>query len=348
MLASLPERADGAPQSDPEAVFMKAILEKNPARVRQLWPDFLRACGKAYRPGEQYSVVLRKPTKSGYWPDPAYDSTTPMHLAVQARSPKMVDVLAGLGLTLDEYDSRHFRPLHFAVYLNDLVLVKKLLARGSKVQMHFEPGSSALPPLYHAIGRNLTEISDHLIRAGSRVEGVATYYTLSGYDAFSDLDKNGHKIRKFIFRIFGFDTLLDNVAKIIAFKADGGRMKDTIVVDCIHLACVSGNLRNVELLVHKGATVNTSDTYPLPPLSLAVWSGNISIVKYLLQQGADPEKRSWHGATPLHFAAGMGQTEILKLLLRHTRDKAPRDNNGLTPRDWAKKTGHDREASLLR
>jgi ankyrin repeat protein len=72
----------------------------------------------------------------------------------------------------------------------------------------------------------------------------------------------------------------------------------------------------VELLLEKGADVESKDIFGKTPLSWAAWNGHEEAVKLLLEKGADMEsKNRLSSATPLSGAAWNGHEAAVKVLL---------------------------------
>lgn len=86
----------------------------------------------------------------------------------------------------------------------------------------------------------------------------------------------------------------------------------------ICIAVESGDIGEVSRLLQAGANVNTTDSVRQTPLSIACNTGNLEIVRILIESGAavddGVDKNSVH-MTPLMHAAASGHAEIIKLLL---------------------------------
>ena len=81
----------------------------------------------------------------------------------------------------------------------------------------------------------------------------------------------------------------------------------------LHIACVSGNLDGVKLLINHGACVCTKDIGNNTPLSLAVLNNHSSIVSALLSEfGCDP-----NDGVSLHTASRLGDLSMVKTLIEH-------------------------------
>jgi ankyrin repeat protein len=98
----------------------------------------------------------------------------------------------------------------------------------------------------------------------------------------------------------------------------------------LYMACDSGRVDVVKLLLDKGADANASGA-----LSSAACQGHVELVKLLLDKGADVNARSKEGWTPLldHVAnvSGKGISfEVVKLLLDKGADVNASDKDGET------------------
>ena len=82
----------------------------------------------------------------------------------------------------------------------------------------------------------------------------------------------------------------------------------------LHIACVRGNLDEVETLLNAGAEVNTYGELGNTPLHEAVVQSHKEVVKRLLLSGADPNLANENGETAGDIAVLMGDDEIIKLL----------------------------------
>lgn len=71
----------------------------------------------------------------------------------------------------------------------------------------------------------------------------------------------------------------------------------------------------VQLLVEKGANVNTQLYCGTSPLHQAASEGMTDIVKYLLEHDANLDIKEEYGIIPIFSAAQYGHTECLRLML---------------------------------
>lgn len=82
------------------------------------------------------------------------------------------------------------------------------------------------------------------------------------------------------------------------------------------LACVTGNIDLIQLLMEFGASVNIQNEHGISALFNAVKYDHLDVVKFLLEYGADPNvQESERKDTPLICASKYGRVEIVHYLL---------------------------------
>lgn len=103
------------------------------------------------------------------------------------------------------------------------------------------------------------------------------------------------------------------------------------------IACRTGNMELVELLLARGANVNADGGVDWPPLLVAVGRRRLDITEKLLDLGANAnQQRAGGGYTPLHAVAGYTDEpevtrRLLNLLLEHGAKVDMVDARGRTP-----------------
>eukprot|EP00743_Colponemidia_sp_Colp-15_P007940 GILK01008600.1.p1 GENE.GILK01008600.1~~GILK01008600.1.p1 ORF type:complete len:636 (-),score=104.41 GILK01008600.1:115-2022(-) len=118
------------------------------------------------------------------------------------------------------------------------------------------------------------------------------------------------------------------------------RCKDT-GLSAVAVACSTGNLPLVEVLLQHGADLNVPNKAGWTPLMLAVFNGHLDIVKLLLTQyKTDVNCRSKQGTTPLMQAALQGRLDMLEVLCKSQADPNLEDQVGDTALIYAAKNGH--------
>ena len=112
-------------------------------------------------------------------------------------------------------------------------------------------------------------------------------------------------------------------------------------------------MRQLELLLSKGADVRLKDGAGRSPLETAVTSPHPSAekVRLLLDAGADINGTFslWEeeGVTPLMAAAALGSPDLIRLLLDRGALAALSNRSGLRARDYALRAGREENAALL-
>jgi ankyrin repeat protein len=117
----------------------------------------------------------------------------------------------------------------------------------------------------------------------------------------------------------------------------------------LHIAAFAGNVANTQLLIDRGADVNSraKSKFRNTPLQTALLSGQYATAKLLLDHGADALVRQAEGITPMHEAAQSGREDLVKLLLSYGAESTSRADDGSTPLDLAKKAKRDNVVTLL-
>lgn len=106
-------------------------------------------------------------------------------------------------------------------------------------------------------------------------------------------------------------------------------------------AILARSLPIVQLLVEKGADVNTADGLGTTCLHQAAHIGHVEILSYLLEQGADVANAP-SAVTALMYASVRGHVGVVERLIQHTQgaDVDQRDSYGRTALSLASAKGH--------
>ena len=75
-------------------------------------------------------------------------------------------------------------------------------------------------------------------------------------------------------------------------------------VSGLHIAARTGNAKQVQKLLDRGADVDSQVINGTTALHQAAMNGHVNVVKVLLKAGADVEIREEEGNTALHLAIG--------------------------------------------
>ena len=135
-------------------------------------------------------------------------------------------------------------------------------------------------------------------------------------------------------RVEGFD--LEDVAEILKMDMDKVDADDFIFGTPLHYACVRSQLIKAKALLMRGANPNlpshvANDT----PLHIACFTGHLELVQLLLRNSAIVDMLDSKHMTALHKAAVFRKADIIKELLDHGADINADDFKIGTPLHWA-------------
>ena len=137
---------------------------------------------------------------------------------------------------------------------------------------------------------------------------------------------------------------------LIAKGADVNSVYDRMKTP-LHIAAREGHVQIVKLLISKGANVNFMDYKSgwggASPLHLAVQNGHTQVIELLIDRGAKVDIESKGSKTPMDIAATNGQTEVAKLLIAKGADVSKKNSKGWAPLHYAAKAGKTEVAKLL-
>nr|CAB3265089.1 protein phosphatase 1 regulatory subunit 12A-like [Phallusia mammillata] len=100
-------------------------------------------------------------------------------------------------------------------------------------------------------------------------------------------------------------------------------------------ACSSGDLKEVGILLNKGADINFANVDGLTALHQACIDGNLDVVEYLVQHDINIDQEDNEGWTPLHAAASCGYMDIARYLVTNGANVAAVNSEGEVPLDIA-------------
>jgi 26S proteasome non-ATPase regulatory subunit 10 len=119
----------------------------------------------------------------------------------------------------------------------------------------------------------------------------------------------------------------------------------------LHVAAFKGNAEMVKVICEEAAkhsfSVDEKDDIGCTPLRLACHSGFLDCVALLISNGADVNSSANDGSTSLHVAASAGKLEVCRTLLDNGAAVEPVDNSGTYPLQLAKKAAHNYVCKLL-
>ena len=93
----------------------------------------------------------------------------------------------------------------------------------------------------------------------------------------------------------------------------------------------------ISWLLDSGADINTvSEDRGYTPLMDAVWRGNEAVAQLLIERGAKMNTVNKEGQTMLVLAVGAGREKICRLLVENGEDPDVKDSMGMSAYEYAK------------
>ena len=113
------------------------------------------------------------------------------------------------------------------------------------------------------------------------------------------------------------------------------------------IATQNGNFQVANLLLEKGADVDLGDDWNTTPLHVSCRQNHKKIVSLLIENGAEVNICNNYNETPLHIACWLGRFDIGRILIANGADIEARNKDNFTPLDYAKPRGHSHMAAAL-
>ena len=262
----------------------------------------------------------------------------PLHVAVGLGHIDMVRLLVARGADLEaesfelEGDA-WLKPLHIAVRKGWLAIVVYLLSHGANIEASCRMERT---PLIWAAREKHTEIVQYLLERGADVHkvdqpGRTALHIAVCHWPVCTQDSASLRLTECI------DALVDHGIDVDA--------KDAVMKTALHIALETATPAPVEHLISKGASL-TAEGYSGTALHIAVttrYKSRLSRVQALLRNGADiNRRRSSDGKTPLHLAVcdlvdkGRDNLPIISFLLAYRPNTSILDDNSKSALDYVR------------
>jgi len=122
-----------------------------------------------------------------------------------------------------------------------------------------------------------------------------------------------------------------DIAELLLAKGADINSKNNDSQTPLHFGSYNGETQLVKLLISKGAELNAKDSYGFTPLHNAASNGNKEAAEYLISKGAGINSRTSHGSTPLHLAVSYNHRDATQSLLSKGALVNEKDDDGDTP-----------------
>ncbi|KAL4881145.1 ankyrin repeat-containing domain protein [Aspergillus karnatakaensis] len=303
-----------ARSSSPEVTEMILARTAQPDAV-----DTPRQNALHYAIDGQQAVTVDVLLKHGISPtQEARSGISPMALAIRRGNPLIVRSLLNYQVGVETRDREGDTPLTAACKQGETSIAQVLLEAGASPETQAENGTKTYPhsrsPLCIACETGNYNLASLLLSAGANPEASTEV---------------GQKP-------LGIASAKSNT-DIVALLLDHGARADTIVSNIrLHRtalinAAQYGQVKTVELLLARGACINSPDYYGRTALSHAAGSAHIQPIQVLIDAGAEIDSPDCKGQTPLSWAVVQGHAHAAEILVRAGADVTRPDKEGCTP-----------------
>lgn len=106
---------------------------------------------------------------------------------------------------------------------------------------------------------------------------------------------------------------------------------DTELKNCLHKACLHGDVGLVEYVYSQGVDLNQKDIYGQTALMIAAGQGNEKVARFLMDKGARISEVDTKKRTALHYTCRHGHKGLAQMLSAHGASLTAKDAKGQTP-----------------
>ncbi|KAF7227253.1 inversin isoform X1 [Nothobranchius furzeri] len=265
-------------------------------------------------------ILEAAPTESLLnWQD--YEGRTPLHFAVADGNEAVVKLLTSYkGCNVTAYDNLFRTPLHWAALLGHAKIVHLLLERNISGTI-LSDSQGATPLHYGAQSNNAETVGVFLSHPSVKDEP-----DLEGRTAFMWAAGKGSD---------------DVICTMLALAPHIDiNMADKYGGTALHAASLAGHVSTVNLLLKKGATVDSLDVMKHTPLVRACEMGYKDVILTLIKGSARVNLVDVDGHTALHWAALGGNAEVCQILMESGISPNVQDHAGRTPLQCAAYGGY--------
>jgi ankyrin repeat protein len=140
---------------------------------------------------------------------------------------------------------------------------------------------------------------------------------------------------------------LEDIKAIVAKNPDVLNAKNENGFTPLILACYRGNNEVAKFIIENSNTINTSSDIG-SPLMASVVKGNIVMAELLLHKGANPDITDSKGLTALIYATQFQNKVAIELLLKYKANKVLKDKEGKTAFEYAAFGNNEEIINLLK
>lgn len=295
---------------------------------------------------------------------------SPLHYAAERGQEEVVRLLLDSGADVNATDKKlHWTPLHFAAMNGSKGVVKLLMERGGHPSLEDNHGWTPLRfaevKKHSPVARLLeerTRIAPNLHDADATPQGSdGTRFDILDDKCWTSMHCVAMNEQQWAIRsildceepladavlLHAIKQGYKKVVELLLEKGADMETRDKHGRTSLWWAIEHGHEILVQLLLAKGADMEAKDTIGRTPLHRAAQNGHEALVQLLLDQGANMEAKDWYGRTPLRCAVENDHASVVQLLLEHGVAIETVDSFGQTPLAWAAANGNEAIVELL-
>lgn len=254
------------------------------------------------------------------------EGETPLFRALNNFDPDIAGLLIAAGADVNARDDKSRTPLFYAMENGMSMVVRQLLDVGADPTVKNLEGQTPLsfafrPCAADAVGRytdeNLDEVEWIDVKAGRR-EAVQCLVERVGTGALTIFDA----------------AALGNTDRLVEWldrQPELVNAVDGFDFAPIQHAAAAGHTDTVDILLARGAHVDSHSSETRTPLALAAMNGHAETARFLVKSCADVRMKDDLDSTPLHEAASTKCPDLVELLLENGADPNARDGDTNMP-----------------
>lgn len=253
-----------------------------------------------------------------------------LHYALEEHSLDMLKALIDEGCDVNMQLESTSTPLCYAVKHSNIPMIELLLESGVDIDTFHGEGYTALDEaIFNMKDANDTKVVEILLKHGAKINrGKDPGHTALSLILQKDPEWNGLARR-----------MVESVRYV---NEDRDSMGSTL----LHVATLRNRKDIVELLLSKGADLESRDKFDVTPFLLACQHSH-EMITFLLDKGANINAVYRADARALHAAAAQGNVEALKVLLDSGLNIEELTEKAYTPLACALTWGQEAAALLL-
>lgn len=315
-----------------------------PTWNEKLTPKLIKAIKNCY--DDEVAKLLRQEAN----PNAKNADGRPMlMLAAQSGKQSVIKLLVSADADIDATDNQLRTPLFYAY---EYAVAKLLIRRGATINKRDSNGDT---PLIHAVTRGKTNLTRALLEAnadttlrGSKgktakeLAGELTKKRPEMLQVFANKDNR----RKLFHAIRNRD--FTTAEKLLGEEVSADTQDPATGVTVLMYAADRGDIKIVNLLLGKNASIDTQERNGRTALMFAVHNNHTNVVRTLVQADANIDAEDNHHWTPLMHAARLGRKAIVQYFLQNKANTTIQNDDGNTAEMLANTNKHFGIAKMIR